>query len=383
MKKTVRTSLKIVYTGGGTSGHRAPIVAVHQALRRLVPNLQAWYIGTVQDGQSADVKTLQAQKVTVRTIAAGKYRRYLTWQNVTDLGKVWRGYWQAKRLLKELQPDIIFAKGGFVTVPVVRAAKGLKIPVVSHESDVVMGLANRLNAKVARTICTAYPIEYYRGLDRTKLVWTGNLIRQELVEAAAKKAVSASFKIGGRTVTTDKSLIVVLGGSQGAHRINELIIGLLPTLAQQYRVIHQTGAGDIEWLNQKRLQLTRPEQQAYFPIEFMSVDQLGVVLKAASLVVSRAGSMVSELVLFGVPTILIPLSTSAGGHQLRNALVLENKKAARIINEGHLTARGLLAEITKVLTDTKLQQELRAGMQQLKEVSGAKKVAEILIQNAR
>lgn len=383
MKKTVRTSLTIVYTGGGTSGHRAPLIAVHQALRKLVPNLHAFYIGTKLDANSVDITTLKKSNVKIFNIDAGKFRRYWTWQNIADLAKIWRGFWQARRILKNIKPDILFAKGGFVTVPVVMAASFLKIPIISHESDVVMGLANKLNAKKAVKVCTAYPVEYYRGVNKSKLIKTGNLIRQELVDAAKSKFSTKNLKIGGRTLLADKPVLVIFGGSQGAHRINELIVSLLPVFINKYRIIHQTGSGDIEWLNQKRLELSKDEQKSYFPIDFINSEQLGEVLRAASLVISRAGSMVSELALFALPTILIPLSSSAGGHQLRNAMVFANKKAAKIIKEEGLTARQLASEVEHILSDPKIQQQMIAAMKQVREESGAKLVAELIVKHAK
>lgn len=375
MKKLKVSRLRIAYTGGGTGGHRLPIIAIRQALQPRVENLEELYIGEADDCRSADIKKLGVKS---RAVAAGKWRRYLSLKNLTDIFRVVAGFGQAKRILNDFKPDVLFSKGGYVSVPVVRAASSLGIPIITHESDIVMGIANRLNSRRATKVCTAYPIEHYRSLPKEKLYYTGNLIRAELV-AAAKTPTEPKFKVGGRTVFMDNPLLVVLGGSQGAHRINELFSALLPLLLPGFKVIHSTGAGDIEWLQQKRAQLGEREQRAYLPVPSLGVTELGNALAAATLVVSRAGSMISELALFAKPTILIPLSTSAGGHQLRNAKVFEAKGAALVLNESNLTPPKLWQTIKRLFMDAKLQARLKKGMRQMQEPNGADRVARLLI----
>jgi len=378
MDKSV--TLNIVYTGGGTSGHRAPLIAVHQALAQLT-KVKAYYIGTKEDIASKDIRALKKYEVITHQVDAGKLRRYWSLDNIKDLFKIVKGYYQAKEFLHSTKIDILFAKGGYVTVPVVLAAKKLKIPIITHESDVVMGLANKFNSRWAKVVCTAYPKEYYRGVKRDKLVCTGNLIREELIHAAKNKSVRRAIKIGGRELVANKPVLLILGGSQGSHRINEIIISLLTVLAEKYIVVHQTGVGDIEWLNGKRKEMSAPEQKTYFPVDVLNVSQLADILKMSSLVISRSGSIVSEIALFGKPAILIPLSNSAGGHQLRNARIFEEKGGAKIIKEENLTPKKLLDQIVKIHNNEKLLVKMQKGMQKLKDSKGAKKVAKIIIKN--
>lgn len=369
--------LRVALTGGGTSGHRMPLVAVYQALSARRRPLRSLYLGEEDDCRSAEIKGL---KIATAVVKAGKLRRYLSGRNFSDLSRVVIGFWQAKAALRDFGPQVLFSKGGYVSVPVVAAARLLKIPIVTHESDIVMGLANRINARFANVICTAYAKEYYRSLPSEKIHYTGNLIRQELL--AARSARVGRFSIGGRPVPTGRPLILVLGGSQGAHRINELIVALLPSLLNNWVVVHQSGEGDIEWLRQKREQLPPARAEAYFPIPFLPVDELGRALRAADIVVSRAGSVISELALFAKPTILIPLASSAAGHQLRNARQFENQGAAVVLTEDRLKPSELLTAL-KRLTDAKVAARLIKGMRQLQDDQGSQRVAKIIEENAQ
>lgn len=201
--------------------------------------------------------------------------------------------------------------------------------------------------------------------------------------AAGNKQAPIIIKVGGRTIFTDKPLLLIMGGSQGAHRINELISSLLPTLVDSYRAVHQTGEGDAEWLQQKRLQLGSKEQRSYFPIPFLSIDEMSALLQKSSLVISRAGSSISELALFTKPTILIPLSSSAGGHQYRNAKLFENNNAAIVLSEKATKPADLLKQINRIMTKEDLRKKLVAGMKKMRDDQGAKKVAKIILQNAK
>lgn len=369
--------MRIALTGGGTGGHRIPLVAVCQALRANDKKVELLYIGEETDCQSPEIKELA---VASFSIPAGKLRRYFDLATFGDMVRVWQGFWRARRILRKQRPSVLFSKGGYVSVPVVLAAASVRIPIVMHESDVVMGLANRLAARFARQICTAYPIEHYRTLPKQKLVMTGNLIRAELVAAAKRQSTAVKpFSIGGRTVPVSRSAIVILGGSQGAHRINELIAALLPQLLPTFTVIHQSGGGDAEWLNQKRQALPAELQLHYFPIASLNVTELGNALAAAFIVISRAGSVVSELALFSKPTVLIPLSSSAGGHQLRNATIYANKKAALLLPEVQLTSGKLLKMLQKLYHDEPYRVSLIKNMRQLREKNGAAEVATILL----
>jgi len=368
---------KIGLTGGGTGGHRIPLVAVCQELHAQNAAAKLFYVGSSADCQSPEIKGLA---IPTYTVAAGKLRRYFDWATFGDVIRVWQGFWQARRILKEQHPIVLFSKGGFVSVPVVLAAATLRIPIITHESDVVMGLANRISSRFARTICTAYPIEHYRSLPKQKLVMTGNLIRHELVVAAKKSPTAKSgYTVGGRAVASGKPSIVVLGGSQGAHRINELVAALLPQLLPTFTVIHQSGSGDAEWLQQKRQALPAELKTAYFPIASLNVDELGSALAAAFIIISRAGSVISELALFGKPTVLIPLSSSAGGHQLRNATIYANKNAAVLLTEEHLTSGKLLSTLQKLYKDEPYRQSLEKNLQRLREKNGSAAVAKLLL----
>ena len=172
--------LKVVLAGGGTSGHRLPVLTVYRELAKMT-SVKGWYFGTASDVESPEVKDSGLETVT---ITSGKLRRYLSWENLTDLSKVWRGWQMARERLAEIQPDVVFVKGGYVSVPVALAAKKLGIPVVTHESDAVLGLANKIISRAAAAVAVTFPVERYGRRWRRKMKLTGPILRPELKDAA-------------------------------------------------------------------------------------------------------------------------------------------------------------------------------------------------------
>ena len=223
----------IVLTGGGTAGHVTPNIALLPRLKEL--GYQISYIGSYE---GIEKKLIEDFDIPYYGISSGKLRRYFDIKNFSDPFKVLKGYTQARKLLKQLKPDVIFSKGGFVTVPVVIAAKGLKIPAVIHESDMTPGLANKLCIPSAAKICCNFP-ETVKQLPADKAVLTGTPIRQELLQGDPQ----AAREFTG--LTKDKPVLMIIGGSQGAASINENIRKILPELLRDFQVIHLCGSGRV------------------------------------------------------------------------------------------------------------------------------------------
>ncbi len=320
---------RIILTGGGTAGHVTPNIA-------LIPELQKrgyeiHYIGS-KDG--IETKLMAEFDIPYYGISSGKLRRYFDIKNFTDPVRVLKGYGDAAKIIKKVQPDVIFSKGGFVTVPVVLAAKKKKVPCVLHESDISPGLANRICIPSATAICANFP-ETLAHLPEGKAHLTGSPIRKELFSGNRLKGLDfCGF-------STAKPVILVIGGSLGSVRVNEAVREILPQLLEKYQVIHLCGKDKID----KSLQ----ELEGYVQYEYIQ-KELCDLLDAADLVISRAGAnAICELLALHKPNILIPLSLEASrGDQILNAESFEKQGFSHVIKEEELTSEKLLDAVTTV-----------------------------------
>lgn len=319
----------IVFTGGGTAGHVTPNIALFPALKEA--GYEISYIGSY-DGIEKELIT--AQGVTYYGISSGKLRRYFNLKNFTDPFRVIKGYFQAKKLLKKLKPDVVFSKGGFVSVPVVRASKKCKIPCIIHESDMTPGLANRLAFSSATKICANFP-ETLNYLPKEKAVLTGSPIRKELFTGNKIKGLDfCGF-------TANKPVILVVGGSTGAAAVNMAVRNLLPTLLQKFQIIHLCGKGKTdEAYNGK---------EGYVQYEYIS-EELKDLFAAADIILSRAGAnAICELLALKKPHVLIPLSAAASrGDQILNAESFERQGFSYVLKEEEVTNETLLSAINNV-----------------------------------
>lgn len=320
---------RIVLTGGGTAGHVTPNIALLPGLRE--KNYEIIYIGS-QDG--IEKKLMEEFDIPYYGISCGKLRRYFDPKNFSDPFRVLKGYRQACRILKELQPDILFSKGGFVSVPVVLAAKRLKIPAVIHESDLTPGLANKICIPSAVKVCCNFP-ETLGHLPPEKAVLTGSPIRKELLRGNRLKALDLCG------FTANRPTLMVIGGSSGAAVINETIHGVLPELVKDYQIIHLCGKGKMDAAFQG--------YPGYVQFEYVK-KELSDLFALADIVISRAGAnAICELLALKKPNILIPLSSRASrGDQLLNAASFEAQGFSYILEEENLTNLNLLTAVRTV-----------------------------------
>ncbi len=324
---------RIILTGGGTAGHVTPCIALLPELKKEGYDIQ--YIGSY-DG--IEKKLIEEFQVPYHGISSGKLRRYFDPKNFSDPFKVIKGYFEANKLMKKLKPDIVFSKGGFVTVPVVMAAKKHKIPVIIHESDMTPGLANKLALPSATKVCANFP-ETLKYLPPQKAVLTGTPIRQELFSGNRIKGLDfCGF-------SANKPVILIIGGSTGSRAINEAVRGILPELLKDYQVIHLCGKGNLDASLQKT--------KGYVQYEYIK-SELCDLFAAADLAISRAGAnAICELLALRKPNILIPLpAASSRGDQILNAESFEKQGFSYVLKEETLDNDSLLKSI-KVVMDNK------------------------------
>lgn len=320
---------RIVLTGGGTAGHVTPNIALIPTLQK--EGYEIHYIGSY-DG--IEKKLIEEMGIPYYGISSGKLRRYFDFKNFSDPFKVLKGYGEAKKLLKNLKPDIIFSKGGFVTVPVIIAAKRLSIPAIIHESDMTPGLANKLAIPSATKVCCNFP-ETMRYLPEGKSVLTGSPIRRELMEGSKEKALRF---LG---FDSNKPVIMIIGGSLGSAAINNAIRNQLDFLLKDFQIVHLCGQG--------KLDLSLEHKKGYCQFEYIK-KELADIFALSDVVISRAGAnAICELLALRKPNILIPLSAAASrGDQILNARSFEKQGFSVVIEEEQLTKESLSAAIKEV-----------------------------------
>ena len=321
---------KIVMTGGGTAGHVTPNIALFDSLQK--DGYEIHYIGSYEGIEKG---LIENKKIPYYGISSGKFRRYRSWKNLTDPFRVLHGFFQARRLLGRIRPNVVFSKGGFVSVPVVMAAKTRHIPVIIHESDLTPGLANKLAMPSATKVCCNFP-ETLPYLPKEKAVLTGSPIRQELLHG--NKQAAKDFC----GFTGDLPILMVMGGSIGSVYINNAIRGCIDTLLTKYQIIHLCGKGNIDE--------SLKDKKGYAQFEYIS-ENLPDLFAAADLVVARAGAnSICELLALHKPNILISLSRNASrGDQILNANSFAKQGFSAVLEEEEVTSEKLMATIDDVM----------------------------------
>ena len=318
---------KIIMTGGGTAGHVTPNIALMPALKEAGFDIE--YIGSINGMEKG---LIEATGTPYHGISSGKLRRYFDWKNFSDPFRVLKGYGQAVSLMKKIKPDVVFSKGGFVSVPVVLAAKHCHIPAIIHESDITPGLANKIAIKGAKKVCCNFP-ETMKYLPADKAVLTGSPIRRELFSGNAENAIRlCNFK------DHSKPVLLIIGGSLGSKIVNEAVRKVLPELLEKFYVIHLCGKGNLD----NSLSGTI----GYAQFEYAS-SELTDMFALADMAISRAGAnSICELLALHKPNILIPLSAAASrGDQILNANSFRASGYSYVLEEEAVTNTSLLEAI--------------------------------------
>lgn len=320
---------RIVLTGGGTAGHVTPNIALLPGLREA--GYDILYIGSYE---GMEKNLIQAEGVAYRGIATGKFRRYFSLKNLTDPFRVIKGYFEARKYIREYQPDVVFSKGGFVAVPVVLAAGKQHIPVIIHESDMTPGLANKICMNSASKICCNFP-ETLKSLPADKAVLSGSPIRKELLSGSRLEGLRFTG------LSAEKPILLMIGGSTGSVVINNALRSILPDLLKEFQVIHLCGKG--------RLDHSLDHLEGYVQYEYIS-KELKDLMAAADIVLSRAGAnAICELLALHKPNILVPLSAAVSrGDQILNAHSFESQGFSYVLEEEQMNAATLLDAIHTV-----------------------------------
>ncbi|MDD4493424.1 MAG: undecaprenyldiphospho-muramoylpentapeptide beta-N-acetylglucosaminyltransferase [Eubacteriales bacterium] len=320
---------RILLTGGGTAGHVTPNLSLVPLLRE--KGFDITYAGTKE---GIERKLVEEKGIKYLTVSAGKLRRYLDLKNITDIGRITKGFAQALNIMRKVKPDVIFSKGGFVSAPVVWAAYLCAVPVVIHESDISPGLANKLCLPFASKICYSFP-ETARHFKKKKAVFTGLPVRDELLKGSAERGLEmCGFKKG-------RPVLMVIGGSQGSKFLNDLVRESLRKLTREFQVCHICGKGGVD----EKLENTF----SYKQFEYLD-KELADAYAMADLVVSRAGATVLfELLTLKKPNLLIPLSKKASrGDQILNARSFEKQGYSCALSEEETTPTLFLSSLRKI-----------------------------------
>lgn len=362
--------MKIGLVGGGTGGHFYPLMAVANELRHDESQPQLYYFGPAPYNEAE----LAQYNIKYIYCPAGKLRRYFSFQNFIDVFRNFFGVFIGTLRLFLIYPDVILSKGGFTSVPILLAARFLRIPVVIHESDSVPGRANTVALKQARYIGIAYDdVAQYFPAEKTALI--GIPMRPEIVQIPTDPFTELG-------IPSDKPLILITGGSSGAERINDAVLLTLDKLLPHYRVFHQTGTSNVDdmRLTVKSL-LTDPVLQENYYLEG-KVDgkTFANLLAAASVVITRAGSTtLFEIAHYQKPAIVIPIPEDISRDQRSNAYAYARTGAATVIEESNLTPHLLVEEINTIINDPNKYTAMSAAAKEVSFPDAAQKLAAILL----
>lgn len=362
---------RIIIAGGGTLGHVFPALAVIEQLRKLEPRTTIVYIGQ-SDQEERIVKNYSSQVDFVK-IVSDKLYRYPTLKWFLVPFKVLIGLVQSFFIIGNFNPDVVFVKGGYLALPVAWAARLINVPIIMHETDAAMGLANKMIAPLALKIAVSFP--NFVNKDK-KFVYTGNPVREEFFNIQKNKRhdISKMKKSEGqgllRGKKSRKPMIMIMGGSQGAHAINILVKNILPSLTRRFKVVHITGKADYSVFANLKL-------KHYQAISF--TNTMVQILQNADLVISRAGGSIFELAAMSKPSILIPLPTAANNHQRKNAAILAKAQAAVVLEQIGLNSEDLLKAINNLMTNNKKRSQLAKNIKKFAQPDAARKIAQMIL----
>jgi len=366
--------MKILFTGGGTGGHIFPIIAICREMRRIYPgkDLKFFYIGPKDQFFSV---LLSQEGIKVKTIVAGKIRRYFSFWNLIDIFfKIPIGILQSFFSVFFLAPDLIFSKGGYGSIPAVISGWIFGVPIFLHESDISPGLANRFLSKFALEIFVSFPkTEYFSP---KKMMLVGNPMRRELLEGSKEEALEF-FKITG-----GKSVILILGGSQGAQKINEILLLILPEILRDFELIHQAGSKNFKEVKAESRAILPSDLEKYYHLyPFFQEKELKLAYALADLIVARAGSgSIFEISALGKPSILIPLPSAAQNHQLKNAYSFAEGGRSIVIEETNLTPHFFLERLRFLFSNPKEMENMRKKAREFSTPRAARVIAGYILE---
>ncbi len=368
--------MKILLTGGGTGGHFYPLIAIaekliEQAEKEKVIDLKLYYMSD----KPYDKRMLFENKINFVQVPAGKMRIYFSIRNFFDIFKTAMGAFLGIIVMYFIFPDVVISKGGYAAFPAVFAAKLLGIPVIVHESDSFPGRLNVWTAKFAKKVAVSWP-EAADYLPKEKTALTGQPIRKSILRGDPNGAHSY-YKLDEQVPT-----ILILGGSQGSEKINNIIVDILPKLLTKYQVIHQTGEKNFEDVTTRAKFLLENDSNSsrYKALALLNNLDIRMAAGCSNLVISRAGSGIFEIASWGIPSIIIPITNSNGDHQRKNAYNYARSGGCQVIEESNLTANVLMAEIDRILSDKERLNRMSQNALSFANHDAAEKIAKSAIE---
>ncbi len=364
--------MKILFTGGGTGGHFYPLIAIAEAMNKLVDeekiiNLKMYYMADVP----YDTNALKAEYIKFIPVTAGKLRVYPSFKNFIDAIKTFFGIFGAIRKVFVLYPDVVVSKGGYPAFPVLVAARLLRIPVIIHESDTMPGRVNKWAGKFAVKVAIAFP-EAAAFFDESKVSLVGQPTRRTTTIAATEDPV--------KFFDLDQSLPVigVLGGSQGAKAVNDMIIEILPQLVDKYQVIHQAGPGQYESvLEDSHIVLEgNIHRTRYKVFPFLNELQMKMFGGASTIVITRSGSGgIFDVASWGKPSIMIPYPIAHDDHQRKNAYHYARAGGCVVVEEANMNPSVVLHEIDTILGNRERYDTMARHAKEFFKPDAARKIA--------
>lgn len=353
-------ALKVILTGGGTGGSVSPLIAIYQRLHKMAPDTEFLWIGQYE---GVEKKMVEKYGIAYQGISTGKLRRYFSWQNFVDPFKLVKGWWQARKIIKNFKPDVILSAGSFVSVPVAYAAKNFGVKLFVHQQDISIGLANRLMIKKATWVNLTLTDLKYALPKSVEVLPYGNPIREEILQGS-KARFCTRFQL-----EADQPIVLFTGGGTGALHLNQAIDQQSMRLVQSAQIIHLCGKG-------KNLRdFGSYDDNKYQVLEFFDAREMGDALAAADIVVTRAGlSALSEISVLGKPTIIIPLINT---HQEENARYWEDKEAAVVLSENKLD--DLSATIESLLGNKQQLEKLSVNIKNIMPGDAAERIVEMIV----
>ncbi len=369
--------MKILFAGGGTGGHILPIIAVARELKRSYPgrDMELFYIGP--EDRFGDI-LLSQEGIKTFTVKAGKIRRY--WNVNTFLSNLSDmlfltplGIFKAFKILFSLSPDLLFSKGGYGAIPATIAGKLLGIPIFLHESDIIPGKANLAAQKFALEIFTSFP--FTQRFPLKKILLVGNPIRQRILSGSRQEAIPIFQLAGG------KPTLLIMGGSQGASRINDMLLAVLDQALNEFEIIHQTGNANFKTVfTEAKVTASEANLPYYHAVPFLNENELRHAYAAADFIVSRAGSSsIFEIAALGKPSILMPLPESAQNHQVENAYAYANTGAAIVLEEANMKPHFFLERIRSVIYDQSEIEKMRQAALRFAKPNAARIIADYIL----
>ena len=369
------SKIKIVLVGGGTGGHFYPLIALADALHTQEQKPDLYYAGP----NKYDADALSASNITFIAIPAGKKRKYWSILNYIDVFKTIFGIFVAIIKLYIVYPDVIVSKGGYTSIPVIIGAVFLRIPIIVHESDAKMGTANRFASRFAQSVIVAYE-EAGASLHHPRIYNLGIPIRKALLAPPDPDAIQSL------NIDPQRPLILVIGGSQGAGRVNRLILDTLDELLPKYSIIHQTGSSDFVTcsLSAERLIPNEATRKDYHPVPFLNQTKLNNAYHLSQLIISRAGSnSIYEIALHGKPSIIIPIPEEISHDQRTNAYAYARTGATVVLEEKNFSDTLLQAEIERIMNDGVLYEQMSTAARSFARLNVAEDISTLILEIAQ